>query len=80
MSQFYQIHSDNPQQRLISHAVDIINRGGVVVYPTDCAYALGCQIGDNADQSSLNMAFHSIIRGFRRSFGVAELNAYKKPG
>ncbi len=46
MSQFYQIHPQNPQPRLISHAVDIIRNGGVVVYPTDSAYALGCRIGD----------------------------------
>jgi tRNA threonylcarbamoyl adenosine modification protein (Sua5/YciO/YrdC/YwlC family) len=46
VSQFYQIHPDNPQQRLIRHAVDIIRNGGVVVYPTDSAYALGCHIGD----------------------------------
>ncbi|MDB3856117.1 L-threonylcarbamoyladenylate synthase [Halieaceae bacterium] len=48
MSQFFQIHPDNPQQRLIKQAVDIIARGGVVVYPTDSAYALGCHIGDKA--------------------------------
>jgi len=46
MSQFFQIHPDNPQARLIKQAVDIINKGGVIVYPTDCAYALGCHIGD----------------------------------
>ena len=46
MSQFFQIHPDNPQARLIRQAVDIIRSGGVVVYPTDSAYALGCQIGD----------------------------------
>ena len=46
MSQFYQIHPDNPQARLIRNAVDIIHNGGVVVYPTDSAYALGCHIGD----------------------------------
>jgi len=46
MSQFFQIHPDNPQGRLIKQAVDIINQGGVIVYPTDCAYALGCHIGD----------------------------------
>ena len=46
MSQFFQIHPDNPQARLISQAVDIIRAGGVVVYPTDSAYALGCHIGD----------------------------------
>lgn len=46
MAQFFQIHPDNPQQRLVAQAVDIIRKGGLVVYPTDCAYALGCHIGD----------------------------------
>ncbi|NER60047.1 threonylcarbamoyl-AMP synthase [Pseudomonas sp. MAFF212428] len=48
MSQFFQIHPENPQARLIKQAVEIIRKGGVVVYPTDSAYALGCQIGDKA--------------------------------
>lgn len=46
MSQFYQIHPDNPQARLIRSAADIIRDGGVVAYPTDSAYALGCHSGD----------------------------------
>ena len=46
MSQFFAIHPETPQARLIQQAVDIIQRGGVVVYPTDSAYALGCQLGD----------------------------------
>jgi len=46
MSQFFQIHPENPQQRLVEKAVEIINRGGVIVYPTDSGYALGCHIGD----------------------------------
>ncbi len=46
MAQFFQIHPDNPQLRLIRSAVDIIRQGGVVVYPTDSSYALGCHIGD----------------------------------
>jgi tRNA threonylcarbamoyl adenosine modification protein (Sua5/YciO/YrdC/YwlC family) len=46
LSQFFQIHPENPQARLIRQAVDIIRDGGVVVYPTDSAYAIGCQIGD----------------------------------
>jgi len=46
VSQFYQIHPDNPQARLIRSAADIVRAGGVVVYPTDSAYALGCHIGD----------------------------------
>ena len=48
MSQFFQIHPDNPQQRLIGQAVDIITGGGVIVYPTDSGYALGCHIGDKS--------------------------------
>ena len=46
MSQFFQIHPENPQARLISQAVGIIKKGGLVAYPTDSAYALGCHIGD----------------------------------
>ncbi len=46
MSQFFQIHPENPQLRLIRSAVEIIRQGGVVVYPTDSSYALGCHIGD----------------------------------
>ena len=46
MSQFFQIHPDNPQQRLIHQAVEMLRQGAVIVYPTDSAYALGCHIGD----------------------------------
>lgn len=46
MAQFFQIHPENPQHRLIAQAADIIRKGGLVVYPTDSAYALGCHIGD----------------------------------
>lgn len=46
MSLFFQIHPDNPQSRLVSQAVEIMREGGVVVYPTDSCYALGCRIGD----------------------------------
>jgi len=46
MAQFFEIHPENPQSRLIYQAVDIIRKGGVIVYPTDTNYALACQIGD----------------------------------
>lgn len=46
MSQFFQVHPENPQHRLIQQAVEIIRQGGVIVYPTDSAYALGCHLGD----------------------------------
>lgn len=48
MSQFFHIHPDNPQKRLIAQACDIIRKGGLIVYPTDSGYALGCQIGDKS--------------------------------
>ena len=46
MSQLFQIHPDNPQQRLIRGAVEVLQAGGVIVYPTGFCYALGCHIGD----------------------------------
>ena len=46
MSEYFSIHPVNPQERLISQAADIIRAGGVVVYPTDSAYALGCRLDD----------------------------------
>ncbi len=46
MSQFFHIHPENPQARLINQAVAIIRGGGVVVYPTESGYALGCQMSD----------------------------------
>lgn len=46
MSQFFVIHPETPQKRLIQHACEIISKGGVVVYPTDTSYAVGCHIGD----------------------------------
>lgn len=46
MAQFFSIHPENPQGRLITQAVDILKRGGLIAYPTDSAYALGCHIGD----------------------------------
>ncbi len=48
VSQFFQIHPENPQARLIKQAVEIIRKGGVVIYPTDSSYAMGCQIGDKS--------------------------------
>jgi len=46
MSQFFQIHPENPQPRLIRQAVDLLRQGAVIVYPTDSAYALGCHLED----------------------------------
>ncbi len=46
MSQFFTIHPTDPQQRFINQAVKVIRDGGLIVYPTDSCYALGCQIGN----------------------------------
>jgi len=48
MAQYFEIHPHNPQRRLIQQAVSIIDRGGLIIYPTDSSYALGCHIGDKA--------------------------------
>ncbi|SMF20395.1 L-threonylcarbamoyladenylate synthase [Pseudogulbenkiania subflava] len=48
MAQFFVIHPDTPQARLIREAVKILREGGVIVYPTDSCYALGCLLGDKA--------------------------------
>ncbi|MDC9590095.1 L-threonylcarbamoyladenylate synthase [Xenorhabdus sp. XENO-10] len=42
MSQFFYIHPDNPQKRLIDQCVEVLKKGGVVIYPTDSGYAIGC--------------------------------------
>lgn len=46
MAQVFHIHPQNPQGRLIAEAVKIIRKGGIMAYPTDSSYALGCHIGD----------------------------------
>ena len=46
MSQYFQIHPVNPQARLVHQAVEIIRNDGLLVYPTDSSYALGCHVGD----------------------------------
>ncbi|MFO1352865.1 MAG: L-threonylcarbamoyladenylate synthase [Gammaproteobacteria bacterium] len=48
MAQFFHIHPVNPQLRLIRQAAEIVRAGGVIAYPTDSSYALGCRIGDRA--------------------------------
>lgn len=48
MSQLFELHPTNPQVRLIRRAVEVLQQGGVIVYPTDSCYALGCHLGDKA--------------------------------
>jgi tRNA threonylcarbamoyl adenosine modification protein (Sua5/YciO/YrdC/YwlC family) len=48
VSQYFSVHPTHPQRRLLVQAADIVRGGGVIVYPTDSTYALGCHIGDKA--------------------------------
>lgn len=48
MSQFFAIHPDNPQARLLRKAVTIVEEGGLIVYPTDSGYALACALGNKS--------------------------------
>jgi tRNA threonylcarbamoyl adenosine modification protein (Sua5/YciO/YrdC/YwlC family) len=53
MAQYFVIHADNPQPRLIKQTVDILNNGGVIAMPTDSGYALACLIGHKEAQDKI---------------------------
>ncbi len=53
MSQFFNINLDNPQVRLIAQTADILRAGGIIVYPTDSGYALGCMLGNSDTQTRI---------------------------
>lgn len=53
MAQFFNINLENPQQRLILQTADILRSGGVIAYPTDSGYALGCMIGHSDAQARI---------------------------
>ena len=53
MAQYFNIHPDDPQQRLIRQAAEIFRNGGVVAYPTDSSYALGCMLGNKEAQERI---------------------------
>ena len=48
MAQYFEIHPTHPQARLVRRAAEIVRRGGLIAYPTDSCYALGCHLGDAA--------------------------------
>ena len=48
MTDYFEVHPENPQQRTIAQAAELIRSGAVVVYPTDSGYAIGCQL-ENKD-------------------------------
>lgn len=58
MSQYFEIHPVNPQPRLVRQAVEILRAGGVIVYPTDSCYAIGCTIGNKAAQERIRRIRH----------------------
>jgi tRNA threonylcarbamoyl adenosine modification protein (Sua5/YciO/YrdC/YwlC family) len=53
MAQYFVIHAQNPQQRLIHQTAEILKNGGVIVYPTDSSYALGCMLGNKDAQTRI---------------------------
>lgn len=80
MSQLLQIHPQDPQPRLIRTAVEIIRSGGVIAYPTDSSYALGCHIGDKTAMQKI-----ARIRQFDKSHhftlvcrDLSEISTYAK--
>jgi tRNA threonylcarbamoyl adenosine modification protein (Sua5/YciO/YrdC/YwlC family) len=87
MSQFFEIHPDNPQPRLIHQAVEIFHKGGIVAYPTDSCYALGCHLGDKAAMERIRRIrrvdkehhFTLMCRNFSEisTYGKLENDAYR---
>ena len=80
--QFLTIHPDNPQMRLIGQAAAIVRMGGIIVYPTDSCYALGCQIGDKGAMERIRR-----IRGLTESHDfslvcrdLSDISTYAKIG
>ncbi len=58
MAQFFSIHPDNPQSRLIRQAAALVRSGGVIIYPTDSCYAFGCQLGDKSAMTRIRTIRH----------------------
>lgn len=80
MAQYFSIHPDNPQPRLIRQAAEIVRAGGIIVYPTDSCYALGCHLGDKAAVERMR-AIRQVDR--RHHFALvcrdlAEISTYAK--
>ncbi len=80
MTQYFEIHPENPQPRIIRSAVEMIRAGAVVVYPTDSSYALGCHIGDKAAMQKI-----ARIRQFDKTHNftlvcrdLSEISTYAK--
>ena len=82
MSQFFYVHPENPQKRLMKQAAEIIHKGGIVVYPTDSGYAIGCAIGNKSALEKIcrirqieNDHYFTLV-----CRDVSELSSYAKVG
>lgn len=80
MAQLFAVHPDNPQERLIRQAADIVRQGGIAVYPTDSCYALGCHLGDkNAMERILRIRQIDVKHHLTlMCANLAELGTYAK--
>lgn len=80
MAQFFSIHPDNPQLRLIRQAAAIVRSGGVIVYPTDSCYALGGQLGDKTVMTRIR-AIRQVDEGHHFTLmcrDLSEISHYAK--
>ena len=74
MTQHFEIHPETPQMRLISHVVDILREGGVIVYPTDSCYALGCTL-DNKQGLERIYRLRRLDKGHHMSLVCVDLSS-----
>lgn len=80
MAQFFSIHPENPQPRLVRQAAEIVRNGGVIVYPTDSSYALGCHLGDK-DAAARIRAIRGVDESHHLTLvcrDLAEISQYAK--
>ena len=78
MAQYFVIHPQNPQARLVHQAAEILREGGIVAYPTDSSYALGCMLGNKEAQQRIR-AIRAVDEGHHFTLicrNLAELATY----
>lgn len=80
MAQYFVIHADNPQPRLIKQTADILNNGGVIALPTDSSYALACLIGHKSAQDKIRSIRHLTEQHMLTLMcrNLSELSTYSK--
>ena len=85
MAQFFSVHPEQPQLRLIKQAAEIMRKGGLVAFPTDSAYALGGLTGDNALLARIRRIRgvderHQSVCDGERAWAAAEICGRKAAG